>query len=210
MMLKRCNKLYHPSRVKLPFVRMSASWFLDSTYLIWSYGSRLILSNNQSRATRWVRDTCLFVGLLPLMITFITASLSAKVYNCASFSERCAFEGTWSTFDRSTFWSLGVLWILHRFPACMLRLVLVILESFQVLQWPNPTSQVQIDSVELWDTDVYFLHIQLIGTNVRLPTMHNTPPDVDFESSRSPAMSESWNNPNRQSWAAFLTWQHWR
>ena len=29
MMLNRCNKLYHSSRVKLPSVRMSASWFLD-------------------------------------------------------------------------------------------------------------------------------------------------------------------------------------
>ena len=32
---------------------------------------------------------------------------------------------------------------------------------------------------------------QLIGTNLRLPKMHRIPPDVDFESSRSPAKSES-------------------
>ena len=105
MMLNRCNKLCHSPLEKLPFVRMSASWFLDSTYLIWTCGSRLILSNNQSRATRWVRDTCLIVGLPPLMIIFITASLSSKMYNVDSFSERCAFEGTWSVFHRSTFWS---------------------------------------------------------------------------------------------------------
>ena len=37
--LKRCNKLCHSSRVKLLFVRMSASWFLDSTYLIWTWFS---------------------------------------------------------------------------------------------------------------------------------------------------------------------------
>ena len=43
------------------------------------------------------------------------------------------------------------------------------------------------DSVELRETEVCFLHIQLIGTNVWLPKMHNVPPDVDFESSRSPA-----------------------
>ena len=47
------------------------------------------------------------------------------------------------------------------------------------------------DSVELFETEVCFLHIQLIGTNVRLPKMYNVPPDVDFESSRSPAKSES-------------------
>ena len=43
------------------FVRMSASWFLDSTYLIWT----LWVSNNQFRATLWVLETCLIVGLLP-------------------------------------------------------------------------------------------------------------------------------------------------
>ena len=56
----------------------------------------------------------------------------------------------------------------------------------------NPASKEMIsDSVELCETEVCFLHIQLIGTNVWLPKMHNVPPDVDFESSRSPAKSES-------------------
>ena len=45
-------------------------------------------------------------------------------------------------------------------------------------------------------TEVFFLHIQLIGTNVWLPKTHNVPSEVDFESSRSPAKSESWNSPN--------------
>ena len=36
-------------------------------------------------------------------------------------------------------------------------------------------------------TDVCFLNIQLIGTNVWLPNLHTSPPEVDFESSRSPA-----------------------
>ena len=40
---------------------------------------RLILSNNQSRATLWVLETCLIVGLLPLMIILIAASLSSKM-----------------------------------------------------------------------------------------------------------------------------------
>ena len=51
--------------------------------------------------------------------------------------------------------------------------------------------------VELCETEVCFLHIQLIGTNVWLPETHNVPPEVDFESSRSPAKSESWNSPSR-------------
>ena len=64
---------------EIPLVKMSASWFLVSMYLIWILESRLIRSNNQSRATLWVLETCLIVGLLPLMIILITASLSSKI-----------------------------------------------------------------------------------------------------------------------------------
>ena len=61
----------------------------------------------------------------------------------------------------------------------------------------NPASKEMIsDSVELCETEVCFLHIQLVGTNVWLPKMHNVPPEMDFESSRSPAKSESWNSPS--------------
>ena len=61
----------------------------------------------------------------------------------------------------------------------------------------NPASKEMIsDSVELCETEVCFLHIQLTGTKARLPKTHNVPLDVDFESSRSPAKSESWNNPS--------------
>ena len=52
--------------------------------LIWILGSKLNLSNNQSRATLWVLVTCLIVGLLPFMIILITASLSSNTYNKAS------------------------------------------------------------------------------------------------------------------------------
>ena len=56
----------------------------------------------------------------------------------------------------------------------------------------NPASREMIsDSVELCETEVCFLHIQLTGTNVLLPKIYKTPPEVDFESSRSPAKSES-------------------
>ena len=74
---------------------------------------------------------------------------------------------------------------------------------------PRPSSQEQVApfilkpaskeitsySVELWDTDVCFLHIQLMETNVRLPKIHEIHPEVDLESSRSPVKSESWNKP---------------
>ena len=73
----------------------------------------------------------------------------------------------------------------------------------------NPASRENISaSVELCETEVCFLHIQLVGTNVWLPKMHKSPPDVDFESSRSPAKSESWNSPNVHCLAVFHTWQY--
>ena len=73
---QRERRWFHSSRVKFPLVRKSESWFWVSTYLIWILGSKLILSNNQSRATLWEMETCLIVWLLLLTILFITASLS--------------------------------------------------------------------------------------------------------------------------------------
>ena len=63
----------------------------------------------------------------------------------------------------------------------------------------NPASkEIVSDSVELWDTDVCFVHIQLMGTNVRLPKIHKIPHEIDFESSRSPAKSESGKRLSQQ------------
>ena len=64
LMLNKWRRRFHSSRVKLSFVSMFATWFLMSTCLIWIFGSRFILSNAQSSATLWVRDTCLIYGLL--------------------------------------------------------------------------------------------------------------------------------------------------
>ncbi len=74
--------------------------------------SRLIRSNNQSRATLWVLDTCLIVGLDPSIIRLITASLSSNTYNKASWREDWTFEGTESmSFITSIFlWDLWCLW----------------------------------------------------------------------------------------------------
>ena len=84
---------------------MSASWFLVSMYLIWILGSELIPSNNQSRATLWVLETCLIEGLLPFLIILITASLSSITYNKASLREEFTFEGRKSTLFRSSIFS---------------------------------------------------------------------------------------------------------
>ena len=99
--------------MKLPSVNMSASWVLVSTYLIWIWGSKLVLSNKQSRATLWVLETCLIVGLLPFMIILITASWSSKIYNIASLREECTFDKIKSTLSKSlvTLWDYLRLWI---------------------------------------------------------------------------------------------------
>ena len=72
----------HSSRVKLPLVHLSASWFLVSTYLIWILGVRIDSVeqpiNSNSVASRHVSH---LFGLLPFMIILITASLSSKAYN---------------------------------------------------------------------------------------------------------------------------------
>ena len=60
--------------------------------------------------------------------------------------------------------------------------------------------------VELCETEVCSLHIELLGTNVWLPKMQRIPADVDFDSSWSPAQSESWNNPGLHCCVMFPTW----
>ena len=67
---------------------------------IWfgSWGPTLILSNNQSRATLWVLETCLIVGLLP----FYDHLEHCFVVFIASLREEFAFEETKSTFFRSS------------------------------------------------------------------------------------------------------------
>ena len=80
----------------------------------------------------------------------------------------------------------------HKSPWASLPCLAVLFVERVVHPMRNLASKEMIsDSVELWDTDVCFLHIQLMGTNVRLPKIHNVPPDVDFESSRSPAKYEN-------------------
>ena len=91
-MLNKRRRWFHSWRVKLPLVSMSTSWFSVSTYLVWIFRPKLTLSNNQSRATLWVLDTCLTVGLSPLMIILITASSSSRMYNWDSPWEECVFS----------------------------------------------------------------------------------------------------------------------
>ena len=191
-----------------PLVSMSASWFLVSVYLIWILESKLILSNNQSRATLWVLETCFIVRLLPFMIILISASFSSKIFNIASIREEYAFEEIKSTLSRSwifpwIFFRLGdwngspcsgLLWYGILWRTATIRSHKSSAGIPSILNFAS--KEMISDSVELCETEVCFLHIKLIGTNVCLPKTHNCPPEVDFESSRSPAKSESWNIPS--------------
>ena len=211
----------------IPFVTCEISlgqYVCESVFgvnvFVWIFGPKLIRSNNQSRATLWVLETCLIVGLLPLMIILITASLSSNTYNKASWRSDWTFEGTESlSFITSIFfWDLWRLWT--SLPGCpdlsetretFPRTETIRSHNSRACEPSNlsPVSREMIsDSVELWEKAVCFLHIQLIGTNVWLPKMHSVPPEVDFESSRSPAKSESWNSPSLHCLAALPRWQH--
>ena len=150
-------------------------------HLIWIFGSNLILSNNQSWATLLVQETCLIVKLLSFMIILITASLSSKMYNKASWWEELTFEEIKSTLSRPSIiheisFALEVCDVLHELGSCT---GLTVLDYSTIRSHKsragipsnlNPASKETIyDSVELCETEVCFLHIQLIGTNVRLP-----------------------------------------
>ena len=76
----------HLSREKENLVNMSDICLGVLTYSIKIPKSRLILSNNQPRFTRWVRKIS-----LPFMIILITASLSSKTNKDALRLEICVF-----------------------------------------------------------------------------------------------------------------------
>ena len=187
LMLNKRWKLHHSSREKLPLVSMSASW---------DFGSKSFLSNNQSTATLWVRDTCLIVGLRPLIIILIAASLSSKKCTAALHVEKKLRLWSRRCGNLSTFW-------LPFFLSVMFNMCKEFLASLNPLLFPNSWSddflwfdewnasittshksragipstrkpasnEIISDSVELCDTDVCFLHIQLMGTHVPLPTL---------------------------------------
>ena len=147
--------------------------------------------------------TCLMVGVLPLIIILITASLSSKMYSLESPWEDCALLGHMihlrqfinhclrsrcqklldALFDFSLIaWTLDISLPL---PEALITLPLpeALIEGF-LLVWcdcdtciklsqrsnarrpsiRNPAARDMIsDSVELWDTEVCFLHISLQG-----------------------------------------------
>ena len=137
-------------------------------------------------------------------------SLSSKMYNW----EECVFVGTWSTCDSwSTSRLLLFIWCSGlgfsarmvgcpaQFPvASLIGLLVLFVEcntSITTSQRSranstsirSPASNEMIsDSVELWATDVCFLHIQQMGTSVRLPKIL-TPRLISNPQSRQQSLS---------------------
>ena len=161
----------------------------------------VVLSHNH-RATLWVLDTCLIVGLLPLIIILNTASLFSKTFFIAPNREDLTLDEKWSTLFRSRLTCLVGFWFFmwsvvfrDRFPCDSWPLDLLIWFGGE---WNTPITKSQrwsagspsmrkpasretsSASVKLCEIDVCFLRIQLVGKNVWLPKMHKSLPDVDF------------------------------
>ena len=219
LILNKHNRWFHSSRVKLPLVRMSASWFLVSMYLIWILGSRLIRSINQSRATLWVLkhfslwDSSLqwsSCSLLHCLRTHTTKLLGARTGRL-----REHYQYSWAR------WSSHEIFDFFQYqqvaPFCLKS------ESrFQKQKQLDPitpeqaTRLISIQYPKRWSQILLNCEKQqfVSCTSILLEQMydfqktHNVSPEVDFESSRSPAKSESWNSPSLHCFAILPTWQY--
>ena len=142
-------------------------------------------------STLWVLETCLNVGLLPLMIILITASLSSNTYNKASWVNKINII---QMIDHSRTETIRS----HSSRACIPSNL-------------NPASKEMIsDSVELTvrNWSLFLTQPTYSEQMYYFQKTHKVPPDVDFESSTSPAKSESWNSPSLHCFAVFPTWQY--
>ena len=163
MMLNKRGRWFHSSRVKLPLVNMSVSWFLVSTFLLWILGSSKMYnwgSKCQGFALTTSRLPCLFDLVLGLVLWI---SLRARLL------------GTWSSTFSSRQWPLTAWWVL--FEECNTSVTTSDRSRAGIPSIRKPASKdITSVSVELWDTNVCFLHVQLMGTNVRLPKIHKILP----------------------------------
>ena len=173
------------------FVGKTTSWIWVSMYLIWIFGSKLIRSNNQSSATLWVLEKCLIV-----LQTNTTK---------ASWCEDWTFEGTQSMWSNTLVvpWDLGFLSL----TTCLSELseVGIVFPRTETIRShksrkgiPSNLTPASKEMILLNCVKLKFVSYisKLIGIKIWLPKMHNVPPEVDFEFSRSPAKTESWNSPN--------------
>ena len=193
------------------------------------------MSNNKSSATLWVLDTCLIVGLRSTfnyhfdhgfvvfknvqhrtrsrrfrvrrnMMNIIQIKIVVLGWNPGLVLGVLVWCGV--TRGVSSYLIFGVVGLVRGKMKHFYNQMPKIKSWDAIHTWTCTEREIISASVELCETEVCFLHLQLTGTNVWLPNMHKTPSDVDFESFRSPAKSESWNNPSLHCCAVFPTWRH--
>ena len=78
LMINKHKRWFHSSRVKFPWVNISASWFLVSVYLIWIIGPHWFdrTTNQEQLCESWKHVS--LSGFFCLMIILITASFLHK------------------------------------------------------------------------------------------------------------------------------------
>ena len=196
------TKWFHSSRVKFPLVRISATWFLVSMYLIRILGSRLIRWNNQSSATLWVLETCLIVGLLPFTIIFNYSFVVFKHIQQGFLMRRFDVWGNTINGD-STRWS-----VLEIFDPCHWpRVSPVFQESESCFQGPKEMISEFCWTVRNWT--LFLTQSNILEQMYDIPKMHNVPPEVEFWIFKDvPQKSESWNSPSLHCSAVLPTWQY--
>ena len=197
IILNKHRRWSHSPLEKLPSVRMSASGFLVFTYLTWILGSKLILSNNQEQPCGfWTR-----VSLLDFVLWWSSWTLPRCLQKCTT-EILCGKNAWWRahnplhSIDQPSCLLLTLQVLVMEWRAsvsCMLvcfgwTLLLVerrnSITTAQRSRASNPSirnpasREMTSDSLQLCETEVCFLHIQLTGTNVllRKKKKHKTPP----------------------------------
>ena len=163
-----------------------ASWCLVSMWRNLNLGSKLILSNNQPRTTLWVRETCLVVGPSTLENQFghCLTVLKNMQHNALYFVINVCWD------DVGVLDGDGVMHDNGSTVRCAMKHFQLLVRKGQEREY-RPCADLHR---EKW--------FHLLWNCVKLKSLSGTSNflvqmcdfRVDFESSRSPAKSESWNN----------------
>ena len=210
LMLNKHKRWFHSSRVKFISVSMSASWFLVSMYLIWIFGVHIdsIEQPIESNSVGFEKHVSLSDDFVPLWSSWYLLRCPQRCTTMLLYEKNSRLRTKQHCLDHQSYHEFSFafeictgLSVLDHADACSRE---ELRRSDPINQVPDIPSNlnpaVQRDNFRFcWTVRILKFvswHIQLIGTNVWLPKMHNVPPEVDFESSRSPAKSESWNSPS--------------
>ena len=182
----------------------SASWFLVSMYLIWILGSKLIRSNNQSRATLWVLETCFIVGLLPLNDRFDHCFFVFKHIQQSFLIRRLDVWGnkinmihiighslSVLAFVNRLRWRTSSLWFVHKSQPCLITLMRVFPRTAKIRSHKSQSCVQRDDFGFCWSVrngSLFFTH-PTVRNKCMTSKKRNVPPGVEFESSRCPAKS---------------------